>query len=735
MGITAPGPWAYCQELSLQPGQALALSVSSPAAYCASLVTLSDRAVLDQNCTTQDDRDQVQLLQTAEHGSGQVQTIEAGSYIAVGGAPLRIGEADHGLTFGAWLRLWAPPEDYDLPWNWANVLGQFDYPTSCTFTLLVDHARRAGVYLGDGEAFRYQWLHLTDAAACPIGIWVHLAVILTRREVTLCVDGEQALTAPIDPRPPAVEQPPRLKIGAAAEGGAASGFLDADLAQPFIGPFAGSLKEVQAVVDDRARSPLTSTLDRHLWGYWPLSEEQGTRVRDASGSGRHGTLMNGATWQIGGPSCDPSNGEPGYEPALDPDRGHAIRLSRDDLPDCGWPVTDQFDVPEDLPSGIYAALVRLDGAAQEEELAMPFVVGRRKASHANSIALLVPTFTWLAYGRVPTFAVRVPGLTSSFYSTHENGRPFYRVGMRGPLPNLNPFSPSRRRARFSNHSHLVRPERICLAWLRREGYTVECISDHDLHREPACLRDFAALVICGHSEYWSDEMRAGLADFLIADGKVLNLSGNTMYWRVSVEDQPPVLEGRKATYAWENDSWLPPERWAERWHTDGKAGGRWQMLGEPGRELLGLDTQGWTDDGSPASFSAYRVLDPDHFLFGEPEPVEISPQGLLASSGINGPAGSGYEVDATPPSIGIGRELPEGMVVLARAEQRMAETIGVDPDLGAELIYWRRAGGGTVVNVGSIAFSGTLPVDQGSQAFVRNVLFHFGLAASADNDA
>ena len=235
-------------------------------------------------------------------------------------------------------------------------------------------------------------------------------------------------------------------------------------------------------------------------------------------------------------------------------------------------------------------------------------------------------------------------------------------------------------------------------------------------------------MIVGHSEYWTDAERDGVAAFLADGGQVVSLSGNTLCWRTSFNDDLTVLESRKAVTS-EDERWLSPGEWGERWHSDdGRPGSLFTMLGRPGYEVLGLDTKGMIDDGTPTAFDAFTVLQPQHFLFHEPLAVPISALGTIGETNLNGPRASGYEFDATPQQAGLLDEPLAGQVLLARAMgQRNIEWHGGRQHGGGDIAYWERPAGGRVFNVGSIGLTGALAVDPGVQQLMRNVLFHFGV--------
>ncbi len=731
-----PGTWGYVDRIGVQPGQTARFHVCAPAPYELSVVRLGRRAILDPEADLEADRRDVEVLAKTAYGRPSPQSIGPGSYVYVEGAPV---PARLPLTLATWVRLWRLPVIDSVQWAWCGLITDLDYPEACRFGLLVDQAGRPAVYAGDGGVFRHEALHVAEhRLGRRLGSWIHLAATITKSGVGLCVDGVEVYhgaVAGMDSTPTTAS---RLRIGASAERGAAAAFLNGDLAAPFIGAFDLAPTDARRIFADRAHTPIPDLNLGPLHAWWPLTEERGSNIGDASGSGRRGRVVNGATWQIGGPAHDPSKGIPGYDPGADADRGHGLRLSSDDLVDCEWPASGEFLVPKDADSGLYAALVRRAGQDNNAAVPITFAGVRSRPRQADSVALLLATNTWYAYGRRPADEIRIAGLSASFYSNHLNGRPFFQVAFRAPIPRANPYGFDSDRAAYVRSSHLVRPERYAEAWLAREGFHYEVITDIDLHEDPSLLRSFRALMIVGHSEYWSDEMRAGVDRYLSAGGRVISLSGNTLYWRVTFDADLQLIESRKTTEG-HDARWLSPDEWGERWHTGtGGPGGTFRLVGRPGWEVVGLDTQGMLDDGTPSSFASLTVLRPEHFLFHEPEEVPLSPAGTLGERSLNGPKASGYEFDVRPELLGLRVGPVSGMVALASAVDQLNFDDGlgfrapgtIPVTQGAEVVYWERPQGGVIFNAGSIALTGAMARDPGVGTLIRNVLAHFGVARS-----
>jgi Concanavalin A-like lectin/glucanases superfamily len=724
------GTWAYVSALSVAPAFRVSVHVSAEAAHEIEFVRLGRKAVLDPAQSLDADRADAEVLATVSRRTAAAQTITPGSYVHIAGEPVPSG----GLSMGTWLRLWKMPEVDVVQVAWQALIGDIDYPAAARFGLVLDQFGRIGLYAGDGGQFRHEWLHHSPPVMKSlVGRWVHVAGSWSPEDVRLYLDGRPVLTKRVGSPAAAAGPRARLRIGAMAEHGAADDFLEGDIAQPFV--CRGLLDEPTAARLAAARgdgSPADAGLGE-LLGWWPLNEERGSSIADASGNGRSGTLVNHGTWMIGGPRFEPGNRKPlEYSPRDDPHRGHGLRLCSDDLVDAQWPAALSFDVPVDAASGVYAARLRLAGQSAADARVAPFVVSRRRPRRPGSVALLAATNTWRAYGLRPTKEHIVGGLGASFYSLHLNGRPFFHVGTRLPMPYAQPYAFESHRATATRSTHLVRTERLVEAWLEREGYPYEVLADIDLHEEPDFLDHFAALAIVGHSEYWTDEARAGVLRYLDRGGRVLSLSGDTLSVRVSFDPTGSVMEARKIVYD-DDPRWLSPAMWGESWHAeDGNPGGSYRRLGKPAWDVLGMSFKGMIDDGTTASFAPYSVVAPDHFLFHTPHMVPIGPDGTIGTRSLNGSGGaSGYEFDANPDRSGLGNGPLPGVTTLASVfGQLNVEGLG-DHGHGADLIYWRRPAGGTVVNFGSIAAGGALAVDPAIAALVRNTLDHFGIRPDA----
>lgn len=501
-----------------------------------------------------------------------------------------------------------------------------------------------------------------------------------------------------------------------------------------------------------------------LLACWPFAEENGETVADIGPRKRTGRIINHATWMIGGPSFDASKVgrfDTDYDPARDPLRGHGLRFATDDLFDCRWKTAHKFKIPATARSGVYVG--RFDYAEGDEprQYHVTFIVRRPKSRPKAPLLVLCSTNTWMAYNAAP-FPVGVTGRpfintnglpncvpeapAYSMYRNHHPGQPTYYMGVNMPWPCAGPtvlYSPPE-----VGYSHLTRGELFAHRWLDghygdHAGYDYDVVTDLDLHRDPGMLEGYQALVMNGHSEYWSGEAMDGLDRYLQGGGKLMALTGNTMLWRVSFDPAGTVMECRKLNLGPATGG-RPGCTVGELYHSqDGKRGCITQLSGHPPQDVLGLIGIGWSQHTG-----VYHLAEPDHFLFNQPEKVGLG-KGDTFGHAEKGdyPRAIYHEWDVrlstigrmtktVPPGATLPEEDPRGMVTLARGlikpggggilDYFLQPTDLVD-GVAAEMIYWKRPRGGEVFHAGAIPSGWTLSVDARMRTLLRNVLHHFGV--------
>jgi N,N-dimethylformamidase len=710
-----PGVYAYAEK-TVVAGETVHFRVSSDQAYELSVYRLG----------ADPDSDALDIeLQRFARSKACVQPIYPGSYVHIGHA-LPADQPLHAFSAECWIRPWRTDA-------WQGLITQHRFPDACGFGLFLANGT-VYAYLGDGGAFRDSYLHAGPAVR--VREWVHVVVTWNGREASVDVHGARsghaatrwAFSGPLVPG----DAP--LRLGAYgvvdADGQPRTAqFLDGDLAMPVLYERALDPDEVRA----RRQVPPVAPVADGVLACWPLREERGSTVADVSGHQRTGTIINHASWMIGGPgfrAADvPRHGS--YDPLRDPARGHGLRLASDDLYDCGWRTTQSFTVPVDSPSGLYAARVRVDDRVVYD---VPFVVRPSLARPRAPIAVLCATNTWLAYS-APFAGTAGPAF--SCYTTHEAGQPSFQLGLQMPMEAAGIH------ALYSDasvgYSHLVRAERFLHQWLDHNGYAYDVLADLDLHREPGLLDGYRVLVINGHSEYWSVPARQAVDDFLRGGGCVAVLSGNTMFWRVSFDETAGVMECRKYDGGLDIGGQLDDV--GELWHShDFLRGGMLREAGYPCWELLGVDSAGMSDT-SESDFLPFTMEDSTHFLFRAPRATGVVDGGVIGQAAHGGlPRAVGHEWDARiirlaadPPPGTIAPVEPPGIATLATA-RTCAVVIDYygrrhrDTRLVSEIIYWDRPQGGRVFVIGSIGAGWALSVDAALQNLLHNVLHHFGIA-------
>ncbi len=711
--ILVPGLHAYAQR-SLEAGAAVDFRISSDTPY---ELTVS-RAGSDKP------------LASARNRRPEMQPIHVGSYVHVpdGLADVRL----NAITLETWVRSWSSEKRQGLV-------------TAC------DGDSGIGLFVARG-GWVESLLGKRRVAHVPLRErqWRHVVLSWDGAIAQLFVDGrfhgswEQSGFGDASGAP--------LRLGASGTDGTATDFLDGDLAMPVI--YGRALSQAEAMERFRARA-LEAPSDGVL-AFWPFDEESGEQVRDGSKNSRHGTIVNRATWMIGGPSFDAGR-IPRYEkydPSSDRLRGHGLRFASDDLYDCRWQTTHRVEIPGDSAPGVYTGRFRFRQAGRRLRYDVTFLVRRSPNRPKAPVLMLCSTNTWQAYSATP-FArnsvepfwqttghdnahSRAPAYCC--YRNHAQGQPTYAMGMKMPWPVAGPdviFS----REEF-NYSHLLRGELFAHRWLEENGYEYDVASDYDLHLDPGQLDGYKVVVINGHSEYWSEEAYRAVDSFLRSGGAAIVMSGNTMFWRVSYDEDGTAMECRKHGVDIGGRSGAEI---GEIFHShDGKRGSLMRFCDLPAWKVLGLECIGWWPTTSEY-FGAYKVVNSSHFLFNEPESVGLR-EGETFGQAPDGkpPRAGGHESDVRPSLIrAITRQNPTsdpvpgdppGIVALAQIVDKGRRGIDyfgrwepLDHGVYAEMTFWERPQGGTVFHAGCIAGGWALSADPKMQALMRNALHHFGV--------
>jgi hypothetical protein len=748
--LSLPGVHGYADCKSVHAGEVVRFHISSDVPYRFSVCQLGSDV---------EGRSDDVVLHAFAPSPARVQPIHPGSYVFVdkgldAALPLR------GLTIDCWVK----------PWSIATrqtIAGQYDFPSHCGYGLFIEEGGALAFYLGDGQVFRAEGQQAHGRLAARR--WQHVVATWNGRVAALWIDGVQV--GQWDAAQPVRPGPAPLRLGASGSHGLADSFLEADLIMPVLYGRALAPEEIR---ERFAQRGLATASGRTVLACWPLREERGAQLADVSGWQRTGRIINHGTWMIVGPAFEPAKAGPcedaesPYDPFGDPTRGHGLRLAGDDLYDCRWDATHALRIPETAKSGVYVGRVRFELDGRSADYDITFIV--KKPAHAAPapIVVLCAVNSWLAYASTPfaknvvddpVWPRRAVGLENSHphapayssYTYHRAGQPCYQIGLRMPWPNASPnalYDPA-----DSGFSQWTRLERQLHVWLDREGYDYDVVGDIDLHRDPALLARYKTVFINGHSEYWSLPGVEGLDDYLRRGGSAIVLSGNTMYLRVSYDEDFTVIEQRKVNGPDHDDS-APPVGppagpFGEQHHSqDWACGGRLKASGRCAADIIGLETAGWAfADGE--DFGVYHVEKPDHVLFREPHPLGLAKGQTFGHAPGGGlPRAIGHEWDLTVATLARmtkhtppGAALPvpqEGIEVIANGIRRAPGKLDAYLDchsnltgsldgLSAEMIYWERPQGGRVFHAGAVGAAWVLGSDPQFGQLLRNVLHRFGV--------
>ncbi|HEY6169182.1 MAG TPA: LamG domain-containing protein [Verrucomicrobiae bacterium] len=734
--LNVPGVHAYPVEHSIAVGDTLELCVSNSVPYRLSICRLGLQV---------DDPAGDTVLKRFDESSANPQPIHPGSYVHI---EKRLRSMMRTITLECWVRPW------DIT-QLQGLISQEDKDSDEGLALGIGADGYVGFFLGDGVGPDEKVVHRTKPGAVKRNHWHHVVATWDGKTKRVFVDAKEV--GAWDFAGPLLPGKHALRLGAMAQAGIAQHFLDGDLAMPLI--YDRALSEVE-ITERFKRDGLKPAHGKGVLACWPLTEERGERVADVSGNGRHGRMINHATWMIGGPGFDANVPRFGnYDPRKDKTRGHGLRLASDDLYDCRWSVTHRWRVPADARQGIYDARMEFTYEDKPRTYHCTFIVRRAPRRKKAPILLLLATNTWRAYSGTP-FAITpeaqhqvwgtggiekdLRGLPAyNLYRDHATGQGTYQVGLRMPWPAAGPYvlfgGPTK-------YSHLARADRFTQVWLEEQGYDFDVASDLDLHRDPGMLRGYKTLMVVGHNEYWSLPMYRGADEYLKRGGNLVVLSGNAAFWRVSFNDDGTVMECRKADAAGNR---VPANRRGETWHSqDGLRGGMMRDCGFPGIDLIALDCLGFNSPGNIKNFGPYVVENPDHFLFNQPEKLGLKKGDTFGQSADGSRRAGGHEFDIRPSTFARmqAEPSPEGGAVPAdpphiellangrvfwkeggTAFDYFFRKFSPTSDQGGELIYWERPAGGRVFNAGTIASGWVLSVDPKMSGLLRNVLARFGV--------
>ncbi len=302
---------------------------------------------------------------------------------------------------------------------------------------------------------------------------------------------------------------------------------------------------------------------------------------------------------------------------------------------CGWPVTHSWQIPDNLKDGGYLVFsTSRDESGETIEHQHFFAVTARQNQPTANTLFVLGTTTWMAYNnwggsnhyegnfKGPDENAMAPILSSQ--RPWAKGQVWLPIGApripievspeMGAIPryaalewaNLHGYS------KYYVASGWASFERHFAVWAENNHYPLDYATQHDLHYRPELLDQYKCVVIVGHDEYWTAEMRNAIDHFVDRGGNVARFGANFI-WQVRLEDdgqtqvcykyhaqaQDPVMGTEyqeKLTTAWESP-----------------------LVNRPGALTFGLNGfhcvyagfGGW----NPRNSGGYTVYRNDHWVF------------------------------------------------------------------------------------------------------------------------
>ena len=728
--LDSMGIVGYADALSVQPGETIRFMVSSQLPrYRAEIVRL-----IHGDADAAGPGIKEMLIDTPANGeyAGERQVLPLGSWVTVPDDPaLRLRDS---FTITAWI---APTRPGRGDWHGEpgvqGIITKWSEDSASGYGLFIDELGRLALWVGDADgrvekltaepALR-AWQPAIPGAGWPRAHGVPTQWIFVAASFDASTKRARLVQQPLDSYPndptkvivegsmslpgPAATNLPLLMAAYGSSDGQVAGHYSGKIENPRLYDRALSQEEIAAI--QRGAGPTDALA---AWDF--AADIESDRVSDTSARHHHGVTVNQPTRAVTGHTWNTL--EMDYKRARD--QYGAIHFHDDDLLDARWKVGFEFPVPEGFKSGVYAARLR----TTTSEDYVPFFVRPPAGTATAKIALLIPTVSYLAYSYIGD------GINDnlSLYSAHTDGSGITYSSRLRPDLLMRPKHDTDNPWQFMADTHLV-------DWLEVKGFTVDVLTDEDLHFEGVDLLAAYNVVLTGtHPEYYTTEMLHATRQYLEQGGRLMYMGGNGFYWVTALDPSGRFIEVRRrdGTEAWQGAP-------GESYHSlTGEPGGLWRFRGLAPQWLVGVgfSAQGFDRNSPfrrmPGSFDP-RVS----FIFegiGANELIGNHPSLVLDF----GAAGS--ELDRVDTSLGS----PPDTLILATsfghsdAYQHVVEEVNtsnsrqggtVNPLVKADMAYVDYPNGGAVFSTSSIAWCGSLSFndyDNNVSRITENVLRRF----------
>lgn len=366
-----------------------------------------------------------------------------------------------------------------------------------------------------------------------------------------------------------------------------------------------------------------------------------------------------------------------------------------------WPISLRLHIQSGWRPGVYLAKLTAGDGYQNY---VPFTV--RSAAPQSKYLFVHSINTDLAYnewGGNSLYTGSTPDLKIPRAVEASLNRPFAMPGNHS-LPG----------AQNDGSGDFLIWEYPMVKFLEQHNYGVDYATDVDIHEHPGLLLKYKAVIITGHDEYWSKQMRDGYQAAVNHGVRLAVFGANTAFRPVRFEPDPKTGQPDRIMVNYKSDTLDPFTKTNPQYSTP--AAWRLPPLNQPETELLGIAYEGETADGAAAS-GDLLVSDASSWVFKD--------SGLKNGDKIPGLVG--YEYDRFNDSL----SRPDNIDIIFHSP---LTNYNGKPDF-ADSSYYALPSGGQVFDAGTIQWSWGLDPSKPTYSpplvkITENILNRFGSSPS-----
>ncbi|MYW01601.1 N,N-dimethylformamidase beta subunit family domain-containing protein [Streptomyces sp. SID3343] len=198
---------------------------------------------------------------------------------------------------------------------------------------------------------------------------------------------------------------------------------------------------------------------------------------------------------------------------------------------CEWKKSWSLQIPKDWLSGAYLAVLTNEKGFQNY---VSFTV----ADHRKADFLcILPFATYQAYNLYPMDGISGQSVYYGYNASKKLDPDLKSTQVSFARPNAG-----------GGTTKLIDQELMFIMWAEMQKYDVTYVSSFDLHEGRVDPTKYKVLVIPGHDEYWSQEMRNVLDKGKEKGVHIASFGANQCYWRVRLEPTTASKDLRLSVY-------------------------------------------------------------------------------------------------------------------------------------------------------------------------------------------